>query len=72
MVHVGVKPNVRTLNSILESVSRIPIYRMARERALQVLADFKTIGVTPSLGSYYFLLKIFCRESNQNLARAVS
>lgn len=63
MVHAGIKPNVRTLNSILESISRIPIYRVAREKSLQVLSDFKSIGVKPSLGSYYFLLKIFCRES---------
>ncbi|KZS11201.1 protein PTCD3 homolog, mitochondrial isoform X1 [Daphnia magna] len=62
MVHAGIKPNVRTLNSILESISRIPIYRVAREKSLQVLSDFKSIGVKPSLGSYYFLLKIFCRE----------
>lgn len=63
MAQVGIKPDVRTLNAILESISRIPIYRLARERALQVLADFKTIQVNPSLGSYFYLLKIFCRES---------
>ena len=65
MVRLGVKPDVRTLNAILESITRIPIYRMAREIALQVLADFKSIGVSPSLGSYYYFLRIFCRESNQ-------
>lgn len=65
MIHSGIKPNTLTLNAILETISRIPIYRMAREKALQMLADFKTIGVKPSLASYYFLLKIFCRESKQ-------
>lgn len=65
MSHLGVKPDVGTLNAILESISRIPIYRLARERALQVLADFQTIQVKPSLGSYYHLLKIFCRESKK-------
>lgn len=66
MTHAGVKPNVCTLNAILETISRIPIYRMARERALQALADFKTIGVKPSLGSFYLILKIFCKESESN------
>jgi hypothetical protein len=36
---------------------------VAREKALKLMSDFKSIGVNPSLGTYFFLLKIFCRES---------
>jgi pentatricopeptide repeat domain-containing protein 3 len=63
MAHAGIKPNVRSLNATLQSVSRIPISRVAREKALKLMSDFKSIGVNPSLGTYFFLLKIFCRES---------
>ena len=66
MAHAGLKPNVRSLNATLQSVSRIPISRVAREKALKLMSDFKSIGVNPSLATYYFLLKIFCRESKSN------
>nr|CAH0102877.1 unnamed protein product [Daphnia galeata] len=62
MAHAGIKPNVRSLNATLQSVSRIPISRVAREKALKLMSDFKSIGVNPSLGTYFFLVKIFCRE----------
>lgn len=63
MIRLGVKPTVETLNAILSTISRMPIYRMAREKALQIVADFKSIGVMPSLGTYFYLLKTFCKES---------
>lgn len=65
MAHAGIKPNVRTLNSVLETVASMPIDRVARGHALQYLADFKSIDVKPSLASYFWILKIFYRQSNK-------
>jgi len=63
MVTAGIKPNVRTLNSILESVNTMAIDRVARGNALQYLVDFKTIGVKPCLSTYFWVLRIFYRKS---------
>ncbi len=65
MAHAGIKPDVRSLNAALQSISRIPISRVAREKASSLMSDFKSIGVKPSLGTYASLLKIYCRESKQ-------
>jgi hypothetical protein len=65
MAHAGIKPDVRSLNAALQSISRMPITRVAREKASRLMSDFKSIGVKPSLGTYTSLLKIFCRDSKQ-------
>ncbi|EFX86877.1 hypothetical protein DAPPUDRAFT_221711 [Daphnia pulex] len=62
MAHAGIKPDVRSLNAALQSISRMPITRVAREKASRLMSDFKSIGVQPSLGTYTSLLKIFCRD----------
>lgn len=56
------KPNLGTLNSLLECISTFGNYKLARTSALQVLSEFKKLGVNPSLGTYYYVLIIFCRE----------
>ncbi|KAM7346077.1 small ribosomal subunit protein mS39 [Cochliomyia hominivorax] len=56
------KPNLGTLNSLLECISTFGNYKLARTSALQVLAEFKKLGVEPSLGTFYYVLIIFCRE----------
>ncbi|EDW01759.1 protein PTCD3 homolog, mitochondrial [Drosophila grimshawi] len=55
-------PNLNTLNALLECISSFGNFKLARSSALKLLAEFKQLGVVPSLGTYYYLLIIFCRE----------
>ncbi|EDW84344.2 uncharacterized protein Dwil_GK13197 [Drosophila willistoni] len=55
-------PNLGTLNALLECISTFGNFKLARQTSLQVLAEFKELNVSLSLGSYYYLLIIFCRE----------
>lgn len=55
-----VKPNLETMNSVLTIVASIGIMK-AREYALQTIAEFKALGIEPSLESWYHVLSIFCR-----------
>ncbi|XP_017001140.2 small ribosomal subunit protein mS39 [Drosophila takahashii] len=56
------RPNLATLNAVLQCISTFGNFKLARTAALQVLPEFKQLGVSPSLGTYYYLLIIFCRE----------
>lgn len=56
------RPDADTLNAVLQLISTIGGYRQSREYALQTLAEFRAIGVEPTLASWYFVLAIFCRE----------
>lgn len=62
MRQAGLRPNLGTLNVLLENFSRMGMWKNAKKLALQVLAELHRLGIEPSLGSYYFLLLIFCRE----------
>uniref|UniRef100_A0A1A9V273 Small ribosomal subunit protein mS39 n=1 Tax=Glossina austeni TaxID=7395 RepID=A0A1A9V273_GLOAU len=62
MNRLQLKPDLGTLNALLECISSFGNFKLARQSALQVLSEFKRLGVTPNLGSYYYLLIIFCRE----------
>ncbi|KAH8320055.1 hypothetical protein KR074_012430 [Drosophila pseudoananassae] len=55
-------PNIGTLNAVLECISTFGNFKLARTSALKVLPEFKKLGVNASLGTYYYLLIIFCRE----------
>ncbi|KAH7937092.1 hypothetical protein HPB49_007849 [Dermacentor silvarum] len=55
------KPNINTMNTILEVVSRFGASPSARKYALQVFSEMKHLGIEPSLASYYYLLVIFCK-----------
>lgn len=55
-------PNLGTLNATLQCISSFGNFKFARSSALKVLPEFKQLGVVPSLGTYYYLLIIFCRE----------
>lgn len=63
MAKSGVKPNVGTLNAALKCVSTFSIQGTAKELALSLIAEFKTIDIEPCLASYYYILLIFCRPS---------
>lgn len=54
-----IKPNVYTLNSVLTSVLGMKKWFKARDYAVQVFNEFTSIGIQPSLASYYYLLGIF-------------
>lgn len=60
----NVEPNLKTLNACLYTISQMGV-NSARDKALQVIAEFKRIGIEPSLASYMYLLQIFCRDRNQ-------
>ncbi|XP_028132318.2 protein PTCD3 homolog, mitochondrial [Diabrotica virgifera virgifera] len=62
MNRAGVKPNLGTMNAILHSLSTMGRGKSVREYALQVLAEFRGLGVEPSLGSWYYVLITYCKE----------
>lgn len=57
-----VRPDLGTLNAVMALISTIGGYRNGRSHALQTLAEFKSLGVVPSLATWYYVLAIFCRE----------
>jgi pentatricopeptide repeat domain-containing protein 3 len=56
-----VDPNLSTMNSCLYTISNMGT-RNARDYATQILSEFKSIGIEPSLGSYAYVLQTFCRD----------
>ncbi|XP_034478061.1 protein PTCD3 homolog, mitochondrial [Drosophila innubila] len=62
MAEQQLSPNLGTLNAILQCISSFGNFKLARGSALKVLPEFQKLGVVPSLGTYYYLLIIFCRE----------
>lgn len=50
-----VKPNIETLNAVLSVVSTVH-GAIAKEYALQTLAEFKALGIVPTLETWYILL----------------
>ncbi|XP_050084303.1 protein PTCD3 homolog, mitochondrial [Anopheles aquasalis] len=62
MKQQGLRPNLGTLNGVLQTITTIGGYNHPRTYALKTLAEFKQLGIEPSLASWYYLLVIFCRE----------
>lgn len=62
MNKTGVKPDLRTLNAILQSLSTMGNASNIKDTVLQVLREFKDLGIEPSLGSWYNVLITFCKE----------
>lgn len=58
----GLKPNIGTMNAILQTITTIGGYNHPRTYALKTLSEFKKLGIEPSLASWYYMLAIFCRE----------
>lgn len=58
----NVKPNITTLNIVLELVSSIFGWKDARQMSMSILVEFKNLGIRPSLASWYHILNIFYRE----------
>lgn len=57
-----VAPNVQTMNAILDIVRSGGSYAVQRQKALSVLAEFKSLNIEPRVGTWAMILKIFCRE----------
>ncbi|CAH1403627.1 unnamed protein product [Nezara viridula] len=65
MAERKIKPNVKTLNSVLESLSKMNTNRNAKTYALNTIAEFKSLNIEPSLVSLYYLLEICSRNKSQ-------
>lgn len=61
MKEKGIDPNLRTMNACLGVISQMGV-KNARAYTLQILAEFKNIGIEPSLGSYCHILHTFCND----------
>lgn len=57
-----VPPNVHTMNATLEVIRHGGGYEWQRQRALSVLAECKALNIEPSAGTWYLILKIFCKD----------
>ncbi|KAI5641169.1 pentacotripeptide-repeat region of PRORP domain-containing protein [Phthorimaea operculella] len=58
----GISPNEQTLTACLRSISVWGAGRQLQEVALQVVAEFRKLGIQPGLSPYYYLLCLFCKE----------
>ncbi|XP_066943721.1 small ribosomal subunit protein mS39 [Macrobrachium rosenbergii] len=62
MADKGITPNLGTLNSTLEALVQAAGWRNTRDISLQTFSEFCSLGIKPSLATYYYLLLIHCRE----------
>ncbi|XP_063702897.1 small ribosomal subunit protein mS39 [Culicoides brevitarsis] len=62
MKQQNVAPNLGTLNAVLQICSSLKNSKIAQQSALRTLAEFKNIGIEPSLASWYYVLITFCKE----------
>ena len=61
MAQNNVKPNVSTLNAVLEALFFMFTWRPCMNISLKVIKEFEELGIEPSLASYYYLLRIWGR-----------
>ncbi|XP_022706489.1 protein PTCD3 homolog, mitochondrial-like isoform X1 [Varroa jacobsoni] len=57
----GVQPNLITFNNVLELCSRLGNARMGKNYALKTLAEMRKLGIEPSLATYMYVLRSFCK-----------
>ncbi|XP_014661679.1 PREDICTED: protein PTCD3 homolog, mitochondrial-like [Priapulus caudatus] len=57
-----IRPDLTTINAVLELLSKFGNWKLARGQSLSVLAEMKRLGIEPSLGSYYFVLMTWCKD----------
>lgn len=58
----GLSPNEETLTACLKSVSVWGGGKPLQQLALQIIAEFKQLGIQPGLSAYFYLLCLFCKE----------
>lgn len=61
------KPNIRTLNVVMDVLAMSKSDRLCRWYMLKFLMEFKQLGIEPSLGTFYSLLTAFYREGCDGL-----
>jgi len=59
MNSLKVRPDIGTLNAILLTITSSGGMSQTKTFALRVVAEFKELGIKPSLASYYHILNIF-------------
>ncbi|GFT29631.1 protein PTCD3 homolog, mitochondrial [Nephila pilipes] len=59
----GLKPNLYTMNALLELLSENARWRRSFQHSLNVLAEMRKLKIEPSLGTYYYLLTTFCSHN---------
>lgn len=64
MNSLKVRPDLGTLNAILLTLTSASGLSQTKNFALRVVAEFKVLGIKPSLATYYHILNIFNRERN--------
>ena len=64
MASMKVKPNVLTMNAVLQTLGTIPITKVATDLALKTWAEFDSIGVESSMATYFHILNIFYKPGN--------
>lgn len=57
-----IQPNLDTLNAVLDTISSFAGAKQAKNYILSTLAEFKNLGVEPSLASWYYILSTLCRD----------
>ncbi|CAG2162312.1 unnamed protein product [Oppiella nova] len=61
----AIKPNLQTLNNMLEVITRFGAMRFTQNFAKKTLVEMTVnLGVEPSLATYYHLLNIFSRDKS--------
>lgn len=67
MNKMSVKPDLYTLNATLYALSTMGSSKATKDMVMNVLKEFKSIGIEPSLGSWYYVLITFCKERKYDL-----
>ncbi|XP_023243642.1 protein PTCD3 homolog, mitochondrial-like, partial [Centruroides sculpturatus] len=62
MAKEGLMPNLCTMNAVLDVISRFGRIQNAKSLSLEVLTEMKHLNIVPSLGTWYYMLTIFCKE----------
>lgn len=57
-----IKPNLGTLNAVLHCLSSMGS-KFSIEMAYKALSEFKNLKIEPSLASWHYILRIFCRDN---------
>lgn len=56
-----VDPNLATLNACMVTISMMG-GRNPKDYALKILAEFKRIGIEPSLATWFYMLQTYCKD----------
>ncbi|XP_064073297.1 small ribosomal subunit protein mS39 [Vanessa tameamea] len=63
----GLSPNTETLTACLKSLSAWGGGKTLQGVALQTVAEFRQLGIEPSLSAYYYLLCLFCKDQGPKI-----